>query len=816
MTPPPSQRCSTIAALLMRAKLGFRVVAFGLLAYSAFWVAAYRGLWYDSHVFARKSSAFEFSQGDFYASGGKARVLVFFVAPILLAAICGACFEAASAVARDRRAQGATPPTTSRIRGSGNSTSSIAGNDQGGDPGKPRLIWTLLHYNFRPFGEGSPWVTLGEALALGTYIFVMITMVWQGVIFKLQAHLDDTMVCEDDPSSRCKIGTDSLAISSSVIVLKNAAKYLGFAAAIQFSLVLVPVSRDSKIWSAIGVPFERAVLYHTALGHLSFVSLFLHGALYMAYYVIKHGWEYAFRSAFHYKGHGVNVPAGFIAGLCALPMWILSLNFFRRRYYRLFKTSHFLFIGVFGGGMVHYDGFVYYLLAGFALYLAHAVSRLGNWNWWTVFKQCSSRGAGPAGVRGCKTTCCSLVHLHSGDEYTRLILRCPRSSSHGLAAPKGGELVYISAPALLGTIEAHPMSVALRGTPPCLWNKAFHEDQGEVFTLYVKTAGSWTRALQKQEGDNLAVHVDGFYGGMSPLSAAKSAEGFPRVLLFAGGSGVTSFTSLIQDWCEAYSNGEDVPEVHLIWSCRRLPEIELLGEALPSYLAAVPAGAESRFKMSLFCSGQRDGDDPAVISWPVLAMPDGLGPLHGRKISHEVLDSLNHGMRTVIAGGGAVIGWLWAENLAKGSVMLGMADLVLMTVVPACLLVLYGFASRLVFGVWITRTPFSATARKRYVQLRETSGAEEDSRQNQLDEGLTALGGSAGVESATKKAYSVSPGHVPVHDVLLCEEEIALREGFGRVKVLVSGPGGMVDTVMTETRKVSWRLFDVETASREY
>lgn len=69
MTPPPSPGCSTIAVLLMRATLGFRVVAYGLLAYAAFWVAAYRGLWYDSHVFARKSSAFEFSQGDFTASG---------------------------------------------------------------------------------------------------------------------------------------------------------------------------------------------------------------------------------------------------------------------------------------------------------------------------------------------------------------------------------------------------------------------------------------------------------------------------------------------------------------------------------------------------------------------------------------------------------------------------------------------------------------------------------------------------------------------------------------------------------------------------
>lgn len=156
---------------------------------------------------------------------------------------------------------------------------------------------------------------------------------------------------------------------------------MGFAAAIQFSLVLIPVSRDSRIWPAIGVPFERAVLYHTALGHLSLFSLFSHGTLYMAYYVVKHGLGYAVRSAFYYDGDDVNVPAGFIAGLFALPMWILSLPFVRRQHYRLFKTSHFLFVGVFGAGMAHYDGFVHYLLAGFVLYLVHAVSRLGNWNW---------------------------------------------------------------------------------------------------------------------------------------------------------------------------------------------------------------------------------------------------------------------------------------------------------------------------------------------------------------------------------------------------------------------------------------------------
>jgi len=32
--------------------------------------------------------------------------------------------------------------------------------------------------------------------------------------------------------------------------------------------------------------------------------------------------------------------------------------------------------------------------------------------------------------------------------------------------------------------------------------------------------------------------------------------------------------------------------------------MELLGEALPSFLAAAPPGAEARCKISLFCSGK--------------------------------------------------------------------------------------------------------------------------------------------------------------------------------------------------------------------
>lgn len=156
---------------------------------------------------------------------------------------------------------------------------------------------------------------------------------------------------------------------------------MGFAAAASFSLVLLPASRENNILSAFGVPLERAALIHTTLGHLVFVTLFLHGGLYMWYYGLKHGWKYALRSVYHFKGHGVNVPAGVAAGVCAGVVWVMSTVFVRRRYYRLFKTTHFLSLGVLVGGIVHYNGFIFYLLAGASVYLAHAASRIDNFKW---------------------------------------------------------------------------------------------------------------------------------------------------------------------------------------------------------------------------------------------------------------------------------------------------------------------------------------------------------------------------------------------------------------------------------------------------
>lgn len=72
--------------------------------------------------------------------------------------------------------------------------------------------------------------------------------------------------------------------------------------------------------------------------------------------------------------------------------------------------------------------------------------------------------------------------------------------------------VYISAPALLGTIEAHPMSVALRGAPPHLCNTTGCGNEG-VFTLCESVAFWWTKAP---------------YSALSRTAVCTTASGTPR------------------------------------------------------------------------------------------------------------------------------------------------------------------------------------------------------------------------------------------------------------------------------------------------
>ncbi|CAM9793974.1 unnamed protein product, partial [Laminaria digitata] len=405
--------------------------------------------------------------------------------------------------------------------------------------------------------------------------------------------------CEDDHSKWCHLSSGNVGPTFDQYRLYLIAIYMGFVCSSHFAIILVPVSRDSKIWSTLGVPFERAVLYHAVAGHLAFGALFMHAFLFVAYWVWFDGWGHAVSESIHHRADSgsISIPMGWMAALCAVPMWVTSINYVRRRWYSLFKLSHWLFIGVFVFGALHWSYNTLYFLGGLTVYTMHVLSRLEAWKRWRYW----NRWLSPA----TKASPTSLVNILTTGEYTRLVLRNPKTLS-----ARGGTLVYLSVPAALGTDEAHAMSVALRGAPPSFTpekSRAFPEE--EVFTLYIKELGPWTKALRlASEGpaataspQSLLVDVDGFYSITESFTSMLKG-GAPRIVVVAGGSGLTSVMGFIQDWCVAASEGVDVPQVHLAWCCRYMAEMELVGEAIPSLLAKAGETKNTHFTMSLYCS----------------------------------------------------------------------------------------------------------------------------------------------------------------------------------------------------------------------
>lgn len=141
----------------------------------------------------------------------------------------------------------------------------------------------------------------------------------------------------------------------------------------------------------------------------------------------------------------------------------------------------------------------------------------------------------------------TVVDILSTAKYTRLVLRNPRDYP-----PRGGSFVYIRAPCAVGEGEKHPFTVALRGPPPA-FSAAEQPPPDDTFTIYAKAVGRWTKSLRDRAEcvqssgatEPLALDVDGWYSRVDSLKW-MSAQGVSRVVMIAGGSGLTAFLGLLQ------------------------------------------------------------------------------------------------------------------------------------------------------------------------------------------------------------------------------------------------------------------------------
>jgi hypothetical protein len=453
----------------------------------------------------------------------------------------------------------------------------------------------------------------------------------------------------------------------------------------------------------------------------------------------------------------------------------------RRRYFKAFAITHFLFIPFLLFAVMH----VYYLtvliFAALVIYTVHVVQRLRSWR--LCFGEQIPR----------------VVHVEVRAGFTALTIKWNK-------VPQPGQFAYLLVPGT-ASLEAHPFTVSSI------------DSSSNSFLVFARTEQSWTKKLVALGGtherawgveansgkacvddsrfQSFQVRLDGFYGGHGSLHELPVDE----VVMFAAGSGVCSFLALLEEWIRM-GDSQKRCTVHLVWAARTIDEFHFLGKCLAP---AVSPASRLPFTLELYLTRSTDqprfvkgGAFPATMDWPVpltTSMPPiELQSQEKRRRILEVVDALGSATCGFIGGySGFLIAITETTRLQLSmSWQEGGINLCLIIIGTVC-------------GALLWLAVFS-----RLTSAGESSGAQH-----------SAAGGDAQDEEKCP-AEAPSPAYVPVEihcgrpsarRTLERVHKAARERRQARVAVFVSGPVSLVDDVKKAANEIHWSTFDVHVCS---
>jgi predicted ferric reductase len=366
-------------------------------------------------------------------------------------------------------------------------------------------------------------------------------------------------------------------------------RVLGQVGAATMALLLLPASKTSPVLQSAALSWETCVAAHVFLGFSFMAIAGAHAFVYLIRYsVVPEGsWLdiLPFRFGdFKSFGHDWTVPlittVFWFALFCFIVMPLL-----RRRYYALFKLAHFLFVVLVPVTLIHAGSGWHLVLPGFALWALDFIVRFG-------------RGAERVEVLS------ATAHTGEGVSELRFIWR-GKAREHS-----AGMICLVNCPQI-SSIQWHPFSLS---SSPLDAHESIHIKSTEVPGRSTWT-GKLHRLLQTSPHD-LILQVDGPYG--APLQFES-----PRVLLVAGGIGITAMQNILLFLKGRAAGTEAVESVHLVWSARTPEIFDIFKSTLES---CAPGGILARstvhpeVRLSLFCSGCAAGD--IGLGAPSMGRPD--------------------------------------------------------------------------------------------------------------------------------------------------------------------------------------------------
>lgn len=375
------------------------------------------------------------------------------------------------------------------------------------------------------------------------------------------------------------------------------------------SFFLIPVARHSVLLVAMGWSPVNALRLHIWAGYTSFFFLAVHTILYVTKWFVYYddpvwvqikpkslcwGWSRPsdMSLADHRRACSKNWYnfTGTLVALFFLILLATSLNWFRRRWYRVFYLVH-VSMGtlIILTSMLHWGGFVLAIAPSIAYYLASTIP--------TLIQALASRFRG--GVRIIRVVeipdagDCVEVHVEANAEAQAALERKPCL------------FCKLCIPSI--SIVWHPFTVFM------------HPQDGSSVRFLFRPVGPFTRsaAAALLSSSPPITIIDGFYSGEDRVQEALQHD---HVSIVAGGVAVTPFLSMIPSIlaCVASNgNGKYVPikKLALHWVCR---EEGLIRYIMATYMNAYLVLSDELgfdFTIEVYYTGSSPiGDNGSLIS----------------------------------------------------------------------------------------------------------------------------------------------------------------------------------------------------------
>jgi NADPH oxidase len=277
------------------------------------------------------------------------------------------------------------------------------------------------------------------------------------------------------------------------------------------SLALFPVSKNSVVLYALGIPYERALKFHIFLSRLCFIVIVVHGAT-----VYNFGYEILTMTP---TFHGVIPLYGLLASFTLVLVVTMSAPQIRRAQYSLFKKSHYLIYAVITLAILHVPGHsIPLIVCASLLIIDHIVSFIRR-----------ESGTPTVEVTGNMT-----------------VLTLPRGS----LKQSPGDYAWIVVPKI--SMHMHPFTIA----------SAPHESDLR-FVIKDMGSGHFTSQLHKlaASGSVGKMQVMGAYGKL-----AVRLEEYACLFLAAGGIGITPMASILKHLMDHKTAYPKLQKVILMWS----------------------------------------------------------------------------------------------------------------------------------------------------------------------------------------------------------------------------------------------------------